>query len=583
MTLSKKIWLLLNYKQKKHATFMFVLMLVAMLLESLSVGIVFPLISILLKGEVGTGIFSYFFVFGEPTRENLIYIGLSITIIIFLIKNLALVFNLWQQTIFMRNLNLEFSNRLFKYYLKKDYIFFLHNNSAYLYRNLTSIISSFVGSIQGRMILLSDAVVLIGIVSILFYVNFLTTAVILVSGAIVFFLMHFSMVGKVSSLGKQRTIFDGEVNKHLLQGMSSAKEVKILDREEDLIHQVGKNLFKATGIYQMIQFITGLPRFSFEMMMVFTFSIVVFVMIGANNDMVDIIQYLGVFAVASFRIVPGTSRILSSLQHIKYMEPSAEILIKEFDSKNNYVKQSYNPKNTGAPLKFQKEINLTNLSFSYPTRKEFSVSKLSMVIKKGDSVGIIGETGSGKSTLINLLIGLLKPSEGTVDVDKLNINSNLSEWYKKIGYVPQSVYLTDDSIRKNIAFGLMDNHIDDDLVAKALEKANLNEFINSLPKGLETIVGEKGIMLSGGQRQRIGIARALYRDPEILILDEATSSLDQPTEKKIMESIQYLKRKKTLIIVTHRLFTVKYCDKIFIIDKGKITKQGTAKEVLNNL
>jgi len=187
MTLSKKIWLLLNYKQKKHATFMFVLMLVAMLLESLSVGIVFPLISILLKGEVGTGIFSYFFVFGEPTRENLIYIGLSITIIIFLIKNLALVFNLWQQTIFMRDLNLEFTNRLFKYYLKKDYIFFLHNNSAYLYRNLTSIISSFVGSIQGRMILLSDAVVLIGIVSILFYVNFLTTAVILVSGAIVFF------------------------------------------------------------------------------------------------------------------------------------------------------------------------------------------------------------------------------------------------------------------------------------------------------------------------------------------------------------------------------------------------------------
>ena len=265
------------------------------------------------------------------------------------------------------------------------------------------------------------------------------------------------------------------------------------------------------------------------------------------------------------------------------MEPSAEILIKEFDSKNNYVKQSYNPKNTGAPLKFQKEINLTNLYFSYPTRKEFSVSKLSMVIKKGDSVGIIGETGSGKSTLINLLIGLLKPSEGTVDVDKLNINSNLSEWYKKIGYVPQSVYLTDDSIRKNIAFGLMDDHIDDDLVVKALEKANLNEFINSLPKGLETIVGEKGIMLSGGQQQRIGIARALYRDPEILILDEATSSLDSLTEKKIMDSVQSLKRKKTLIIVTHRIVTVKNCDKIFFIDKGKITKQGSPEEILDNI
>ena len=583
MTLPKKIWLLLNYKQKKHAIFMFVLMLVAMILESLSVGIVFPLISILLKGEVGTSIFSYFFVFGEPTRENLIYIGLSITIIIFLIKNFALVFNLWQQTLFMRNLNLEFGNRLFKYYLKKDYIFFLHNNSAYLYRNLTSIISSFVGSIKAYMILLSDLVVFIGIASILFYVNFLTTAAILVSVGIVFFLIHISMVGKVSSLGKQRNIFDGELNKHLLQGMSSAKEVKILDREEDLIHQVDKNLFITTRIYQMIQFITGLPRFSFEMLMVFTFAIVVFVMIGTNKDMVDIIQYLGVFAVAAFRIIPGTSRILSSLQHIKYLEPSAEILIKEFDSKNNYVKENYNPKNTDVPLKFQNEINLTNLSFSYPTRKEFSVSKLSMVIKKGDSIGIIGETGSGKSTLINLLIGLLKPSEGTVDVDKLNIYSNLSEWYKKIGYVPQSVYLTDDTIRKNIAFGLQEDNIDDNLIKQAVEKASLNNFLNELSSGLETIVGEKGIRLSGGQQQRIGIARALYRDPEILILDEATSSLDQATEKQIMESIHYLKRKKTLIIATHRIFTLKNCDKIFFIDKGKITKQGSPKEVLNNL
>jgi ABC-type bacteriocin/lantibiotic exporter with double-glycine peptidase domain len=235
------------------------------------------------------------------------------------------------------------------------------------------------------------------------------------------------------------------------------------------------------------------------------------------------------------------------------------------------------------PLKFQREINLTDLSFSYPTRKEFSVSKLFMTIKKGDFIGIIGETGSGKSTLINLLIGLLKPSEGKVDVDELNINSNLLEWHKKIGYVPQSVYLTDDTIRKNIAFGLQEDNIDDNLIKQAVEKASLNNFLNELSSGLETIVGEKGIRLSGGQQQRIGIARALYRDPEILILDEATSSLDQATEKQIMESIHYLKRKKTLIIATHRIFTLKNCDKIFFIDKGKITKQGSPKEVLNNL
>jgi ABC-type multidrug transport system fused ATPase/permease subunit len=366
--------------------------------------------------------------------------------------------------------------------------------------------------------------------------------------------------------------------------MASAKDVKILDREEDLIHQVDKNLFKATGIYQIIQFITGLPRFFFEILIVFTFSIVVFVMIGIEKNMVNIIQYLGVFALASFRIVPGVSRILTSLQHMKYAVPSVEILIKEFHSNDHtHVKRNYHPEDQGISVKFQKKIDLTNLSFSYPVRKEFSLSKLTMTVKKGEFIGIIGETGSGKSTLINLIIGLLKPSEGKVEVDGLNINSNLPEWHKKIGYVPQSVYLTDDTIRKNIAFGLREDNIDEDLIKQAVEKANLDEFLKNLPNRLDTIVGEKGIRLSGGQQQRIGIARALYRDPEILILDEATSSLDQLTEKKIMESIQYLKRKKTLIVVTHRLITVKNCDKVFFIDNGKITKQGTPEEILNNI
>ena len=248
-----------------------------------------------------------------------------------------------------------------------------------------------------------------------------------------------------------------------------------------------------------------------------------------------------------------------------------------------YVQNNSQSKNLNIPLKFQKEINLRNLCFSYPIRKEFSLSEISMTIKKGNFIGIIGETGSGKSTLINLFTGLLRPSEGKIEVDELNIFSNLPEWHKKIGYVPQSIYLTDDTVRKNIAFGLRENDIDDDLIKQAIEKASLSEFLKNLPNGLDTIVGEKGIRISGGQQQRIGIARALYRDPEILILDEATSSLDNLTEKKIMDSIHFLKRKKTLIVVTHRLSTVNKCDKIFFINKGKITKQGSPEEILNDI
>ena len=582
MSTSKKAWLLLNHNQKKYAIFLFILMFLAMILESLSIGIILPLISILLKGEIDTSFFSYFFVFGTLTGKNLVYIGLSVTLIIFLIKSLSLVFNLWQQTKFLRNLQFELTNRLFEYYLKSDYIFFLQNNSAHLYRNLTDLTSTFVSYIKASMVFLGEIIVFIGIAFVLFYVDFLGTTIILFSVGIVSFLIYVLTIEKISLLGEQRNIVGGELNKHLLQGMASAKDVKILDREADLIHQVDKNLFKHTRLIQIIQFITGLPRFSFEILMVCTFSALIFVMIDAKKEMIDIIQYLGVFAVASFRIVPSASRILSSYQHIKYIEPSVKILLQEFDSKDNsYMKRDYLPKDLSTPLKFQKEINIINLSFSYPTRKEFLLSKISLTIKKGDFVGVIGETGSGKSTLINLLTGLLKPTEGKVEVDELNINENLKGWHKKIGYVPQSVYLTDDTIRKNIAFGLLEDNIDNNLVQQAVEKASLSQFLDSLPNGLETIVGEKGIRLSGGQQQRIGIARALYRDPEILILDEATSSLDQSTEKAIVESINFLKRKKTLIIITHRLSTVKNCDKIFCVDKGKIIKQGLPEEILN--
>ena len=559
-------------------------MLFAMLLETLSIGIILPLTSILLKGDIGVTFFSNFFIFDILTGKNLVFIGLSVTLIIFLTKNLALAYNLWQNTKFLRKLELELTNRLFKYYLKSDYIFFLQNNTGHLYRNLTSIIGTFISYTKSHLIFLSEIIVFAGIALILFYVDFLGTVIILFSVGAVSFLIYILTIGKISFFGKERNIVGGELNKHLLQGMASAKDVKILDREEDLIYQVDKNLFKMTRLNHIIQFISGLPKFSFEMLLVISFLVIVFVMTNMEKDILDIIQYLGVFAVASFRIIPGVSKILTSFQMIKYTEPSVRILLQEFDSKKNFhVQKNYQTKNRSIPLKFKKEIKLKNLSFSYPIRKEFSLSKISMSVKKGDIVGIIGETGGGKSTLVNLLIGLLKPSEGKVEVDELDINSNLPEWYKKIGYVPQSVYLTDDTIRKNIAFGLREDDINDDLIRNAVEKANLNKFLNSLSDGLETIVGEKGIRLSGGQQQRIGIARALYRDPEILILDEATSSLDQLTEKKIMESIQYLKRKKTLIIATHRLITVKNCDKIFFIDKGKITKQGSPEEILNDI
>tara|TARA_B100000029_G_C17537862_1_gene945551 strand:+ start:6 stop:1676 length:1671 start_codon:yes stop_codon:yes gene_type:complete len=554
-----------------------------MIAETLSVGIIIPLLSIFLKGEIGTGIFAIPFNLAEMLGENLLYIGLVVTLIIFLSKNLLLIFNLWHQRKFLRILDLEITGRLFRYYLKNDYLFFIQNNSSYLYRNLTSVVHSFLDYINRYMIFITEFIVFLGITFVLLYVDLIGTIIILISVGFVSFIIYILSRKKIAFFAVQRNTVGGELNKHLLQGMASAKDIKILDRETELISQVDSNLFKMTRLNHLIYFINGLPRFIFEILLVFIFITLIITMAGAKREFVDIIQYLGIFAVAAFRIIPSVTRIFASFQMIKYQEPSVNILIKELNSKHNFGDKNEKQKeNLNIPLKFQDSIDLKNLSFTYPSRKDFSLSKITMSIKKGNSVGIIGETGSGKSTLINLLTGLLKPSDGKIEVDNTDINQNLNDWHNKIGYVPQSVYLTDDSIKKNIAFGLKEENIDNSLVEKAINKANLKDFLNNLNDGLETTVGEKGIKLSGGQQQRIGIARALYRDPEILILDEATSSLDQITEKKIMDSVQFLKGNKTLIIITHRLSTVQNCDKIFMIDKGKIVKEGIPKNILNN-
>ena len=293
-------------------------------------------------------------------------------------------------------------------------------------------------------------------------------------------------------------------------------------------------------------------------------------MIAQNKSMESLVPVLGLFAVSAFRLMPSANRLLNATQSVRFSFPAFINLYKEFcllDETKSLKEYS--------PLPFKKALVLDGVDFYYPLTEETLVLKeISLSIKQGESIGFIGSTGAGKSTLVDIILGLLMPVAGVVKVDGVDIRTNLRGWQDKVGYVPQSIFLTDDTIRRNIAFGLSHDNIDEVAVVGALRAAQLEQFVNSLPEGLDTLVGEGGVRLSGGQRQRIGIARALYHNPSVLVLDEATSALDIATENDFMEAVCALKGDKTLIIVAHRISTVEHCDYLYKMQGGKIVQEG---------
>ena len=321
----------------------------------------------------------------------------------------------------------------------------------------------------------------------------------------------------------------------------------------------------------------ALPRLWLELLAVVGLAGLVVVMLGQENTVESILPTMGVFAAAAFRLMPSVNRMLRALQSVRYSLPVINTLNNEFHNYEQYNKKSQ----SHAHILYRNELKLESVGFRYEAANKKSLMNINILVKKGTSVGIIGKSGSGKSTLIDVLLGLLKPENGQVLIDGCDIQSHLRDWQDQIGYVPQSIYLTDDTLRRNIAFGIPADKIDDESVMNAVKSAQLDDFIETLPNGLDEDVGERGIRLSGGQRQRIGIARALYHNPSVLVLDEATSSLDAETEKSVMDAVRGLQGKKTIIIVAHRLTTVQHCDYIYRLEAGNVVEEGDAKSVLS--
>jgi ABC-type multidrug transport system fused ATPase/permease subunit len=571
----KKTWSLLDEGERKKASLLFFLMLLGTFLETLGIGLVVPALTSISSpsnemnstfiGKVG-----YFF--GVTGKENLINLGLFFIISVYFIKTIFLTFLTIFQSNFSFGIQQNLSLRLFSIYVKQPYLFHLNRNSAELIRNIGAETHYLSIVIRSIMTLVTELLVLLGVSCLLLVAEPLASLIIfLFLGLISLTFSRYSSV-QIKKWGSARIKHDGLKIQSAQEGLGGAKDMKLLGRESFFIDEYAKHnkISVESGKKQSV--LQQLPSFWLEFLALIALMTLIFVMLKRGYFLEDIFPILGLYGMAAFRLLPSVNRVLSNTQTIKYGQVVVETLYNEI---SKLEKSRKFDEARGKKISFEKEVCFDKLSFKYPGSENYTLSNINLTIRKGQFIGFLGPSGSGKSTLIDTFLGLLKPQKGFIKVDGIKLTSaNLKSWQKLIGYVPQVIYLTDDTLLGNIAFGVAASEININAVWTAAKAANLNEWINSLPSGLQTYVGERGVRISGGQRQRIGIARALYHNPDILVLDEATSSLDIKTEESVMKSVRDLIGKKTILIITHRLSTVSNCDFNFTIKKGVISHLG---------
>jgi ABC-type multidrug transport system fused ATPase/permease subunit len=588
MTTFQKFWHLLASGQR-HAVIVLVgLLFVGMVLETLGVGIVIPAIALLTQENLAArypAVAPVLAWLGNPSQQTLMVGGMLTLVGVYSIKALFLAFVVWWQTRFVAGVQVHLSRRLLTIYLRQPYTFHLQRNSAQLMRNVIGEVDLFRIALSQGMFLITESLVLLGIAILLLLVEPLgALTVTLVIGATAWG-FHLSTRAHITRWGLARQHHEGLRIQHLQQSLGGVKDVILLGRESDFLAQYNLHNVHWVRAGQFQYTLQQLPRLWLELLSVVGIALLVLSMLAQGRDMVSIAPTLGLFAVAAFRLMPSVNRVLGAVQSLRYSLPAIDTLHEELKlaaAEPTSKRQEHQQQSNAVPA-FQTDIRLTNIAYTYPGAPAPALNGLVIRIKKSEFVGFIGPSGSGKSTLVDVILGLLTPSTGQVAVDGQNIQKNLRDWQDQIGYVPQSIYLTDDTLRRNVAFGLPNEQIDDVAVQRAIQAAQLDEFVTSLPDGLETIVGERGVRLSGGQRQRIGIARALYHDPPVLVLDEATSSLDTATESGVMEAVCALHGDKTIVIVAHRLSTVERCDRLYRLESGRVVDEGKAAVMLEKI
>ncbi len=561
----KKIFELLNKKIKIELYILYIFILIAVVLEVLGIGLLIPLFDIILNKN-------HFFI--NIISDRLNFTNLEITVLLifvifYFLKTLFLSLLAYKKAFFSSTIQKYISENLYKGYIEQGYNNYQNNKSSEQIRNILQEAALFSQVIGAYLLVATELCVLIAIILFLLFYNFQTTLIIFLLTSIVSLFIFYIPSKKLKYWGKERQFHDNKKVKFIQDAFGSFKEIKILSLEAFFMNNYRPHNTKSADVVAKNVFVGQLPRIFLEFFGVLCICGFTILLLFLKKEYSEILPLMVIYTAAGIRLLPSFTKLISGFQKINYSTAVIDLIYFEI----NKAKTDKTTVSSKEEINFKTNIAISNLSFQYKDNSEKILDNVNFDLEFGETVGIIGESGAGKSTLVDIITGLSLPTFGEVIVDGKNIKNNLKSWYKNIGYVPQNIYLSDNTIKNNIAYGQEPDKIDMSSLNYALEKSNLNKFIQTLEKGIDTPVGELGNKISGGQKQRIGIARALYIRPKLLILDEATNALDQETELKIIEELNDLKGSITTMFITHRHSTLLYCQKIFKMKNKKLVLQ----------
>lgn len=581
MKIINKIRLLLNRKQKIQICLLLILILIGGLMETVGVTMVFPL----LNAIADPGTFaqnSYVKYFMELLHlENLnhfILVLVFLVMFVFAFKNIYLLVQYYLQGRFINRNRCRTSSNLLALYLNRPYEFFLYTDTPTILRTIYGDMDNVFNLLFQCMNLITEIIVAVCISVVIVIIDpSMTILIVALLGVATLFISKV-IKKKLRSVGNTSREEQANLYKWILQSATGIKDVKVLGKEKYFTEQYTKSAEKYAEYQVWNTVLSNSPRLLLETIAIIGILGYMAIHVSLGLDTKNMIGLIGAFGVAALRLLPSVNRINTFIANISYYEPALDYISETVDMQELHnitsVLEGKEKEKEGQALTLEKSIELKGITYAYPNTTKLIFDGADMTIPAGKSIGVVGSSGAGKTTIVDILLGLLQLQGGTIESDGKSIFENKNAWLSNIGYIPQNIYMLDDSIRKNIAFGIEDQLIDDERVWAVLEEAQLKDYVEQLDAGLDSEIGERGVRISGGQRQRLGIARALYHDPELLVFDEATSALDTDTETAIMEAVENLHGRKTMVIIAHRLRTIENCDIIYEVKEGKIVEQS---------